>query len=158
MTAAAARTFHLVSAVLPFVEVLARYSKTLPAMTVPVRGHSRRPASNPPRLHAARRRLSPDSRAQLAADYRAGRSTTWLMQNYRLGKGTVLNILEQECVQMRGQGIPDDRLDEVIRLYRSRQSLVRLSTQFECSAETVRQALLAAGITLRKQWDRGSTT
>jgi DNA-directed RNA polymerase specialized sigma24 family protein len=55
----------------------------------------------------------------------------------------------------RGQGIPSDRLDEVIQHYRSGHSLMRLATQFECSAETVRQALRGADATLRKLWEAG---
>jgi hypothetical protein len=32
---------------------------------------------------------------------------------------------------------------------------MRISKQFGCSAETVRQTLLGAGVILRKQWQRG---
>jgi hypothetical protein len=55
---------------------------------------------------------------------------------------------------MRGQGIPDDQLDDIIDLYRSGLSLMRISKKFNCSAETVRQALLNADVTLRRPWER----
>jgi hypothetical protein len=41
------------------------------------------------------------------------------MRAYGLGKGTVLGILEEHGVKLRGQGITDDRLGEAIELYRS---------------------------------------
>jgi hypothetical protein len=77
------------------------------------------------------------------------------METYRLGKGTVLGILEDQEVQMRGQGIPSDRLQEAIELYKSGLSLMRVAARFDCSAETVRQVLLAASVRLRKPWQRG---
>jgi hypothetical protein len=79
---------------------------------------SGRPHRSHPLVHAARRRLNDTKRSQLAADYKAGRSTTWLMRKYQLGKGTVLGILAEHSVTMRGQGIPHDRLDEAIGLYK----------------------------------------
>jgi hypothetical protein len=59
-------------------------------------------------------------------------------------------------VKMRGQGIPEDRLDDVIELYQAGLSLIRISKQFGCSAETVRRTLLAAGIQMRARWERSS--
>lgn len=53
-----------------------------------------------------------------------------------------------------GQGIPDDRIEKVIDLYKSGWSLLRVAEHVGCSGETVRQALLGAGITLRKRWER----
>jgi hypothetical protein len=40
------------------------------------------------------------------------------MQIYQLGKGTVLGILAECGVKMRGQGIPEDRLNQGIDLHR----------------------------------------
>jgi hypothetical protein len=117
---------------------------------------SGKPQRSRPRVHAARRRFSSNELAQLVADYQAGRSTTWLMRSYKVGKGTVLGILEEQGVKMRGQGIPDDRLQEAIALYTSGLSLKQVAAQLVCSAETVRQALMAAGVSLRAPWQRGS--
>jgi hypothetical protein len=116
---------------------------------------SGKPQRSHPRVHAARRRLNADELAQVVSDYEAGRSTTWLMQNYQLGKGTVLGILAERGVKMRGQGIPDALLQDAITLYASGLSLQRVATRLHCSAETVRQALIAAGVSLRARWDRG---
>jgi hypothetical protein len=57
------------------------------------------------------------------------------MQIYQLGKGTVLGILAECGVKMRGQGIPEDRLNEAIDLYQSGWSLVRVGDHFGCSGE-----------------------
>jgi hypothetical protein len=80
------------------------------------------------------------------------------MQTYELGKGTALNILQKHGVKMRGQGISEDRLDQATSLYTSGLSLKQIATQFDCSAETVRKALIRAGIQMRACWERGATT
>jgi transposase-like protein len=138
------------------VELLVRYSKTqVPkAKRLPVT--SDKPRSPHPLIHAARRRLTADERSRLAADYESGRSTTWLMRTYHLGKGTVLNILAEQGVKMRGQGIPADRLSEAVDLYESGLSLKAIAARLDCSAETVRQALIAAGVPMRARRERGS--
>jgi len=77
------------------------------------------------------------------------------VKTYALGKGTVLSILANQGVQMRGQGIPEGQLDEAIRLYIGGLSLKRVADRLGCSAETVRQTLLAAGVPLRRQLEHG---
>jgi hypothetical protein len=99
------------------VELLGRYSKTPALLPAPLARRRRSSPARSSRIHAARKRLRPDSIQQLVADYEAGDSTTILMRTYGLGKGTVLAILEEQGVKMRGQGIPDDRLSEVSDLY-----------------------------------------
>jgi DNA-directed RNA polymerase specialized sigma24 family protein len=137
------------------VELLGRYSKTPALLPAPLARRRRSSPARSSRIHAARKRLGPDSVQQLVADYEAGDSTTILMRTYGLGKGTVLAILEEQGVKMRGQGIPDDRLSEVSDLYSGGLSLMRISKKLDCGAETVRQALLRAGVTLRRQQERG---
>jgi hypothetical protein len=135
-------------------ELLGRYSKLQKPLIKHLPDASGNPRPSRPLVHAARRRLNPEERRQLAVDYKAGRSTTWLMRTYYLGKGTVLNILKEQGVRMRGQGVPDDRLQEAIDLYKSGWSLMRVGQHVGCSGETVRQALLATGIKLRRRWER----
>ena len=138
----------------PSQELFGRYSKLQKPMTKRLPDASGRPHRSRPLVHAARRQLNADERGQLAADYEAGYSTTWLMRNYRLGKGTVLKILEEQCVTMRGQGIPTERLQEVIDFYLVGWSLMRIAKHFECSGETARQTLRRAGVKLRASWER----
>ncbi len=78
------------------------------------------------------------------------------MEGYGLGKGTVLGLLAEAGVKMRGQGIDTDQLPNLIRLYAEGWSLMRLAARFDCSGETIRQALLHADVALRKPWERGS--
>lgn len=133
------------------VEVITKYAKTRSLPRIPSLTARRGPDTpREVRTHAIRRRLSPEQINQLAADYRAGRSTTWLMRTYRLGKGTVLRLLEEQGVEMRGQGVPTDRIDEAIQLYvTDGLSLMKIARRMGCSAETVRQALLAAEVQVR---------
>jgi DNA-directed RNA polymerase specialized sigma24 family protein len=77
------------------------------------------------------------------------------MRRYHLGKGTVLNILAEQSVKMRGQGIPDDRRNEAIKLYKAGLSLRQVADRLDCSAETVRQVLMASRVLLRAPWERG---
>lgn len=136
-------------------KVLTRYSKIAAPPTVLVERPRRKPDTAARRIGAVRRRLRPELIARLVSDYRAGHSTTQLMQTYGLGKGTVLSILAECDVKMRGQGIPDNRLQEAIQLYRGGLSLKAVAHRLDCSAETVRQALMAAGVTMRPGGSEG---
>lgn len=124
------------------------------ALAVKLDARARKPKAARPGVHAARRRLSPETVNQLVADYEAGKSSTVLMKTYDLGKGTVLSILEEHGVQMRGQGLPATRLQEAVEFYNAGLSLKRVAGRLDCSAETVRHALLAAGVPMRARWER----
>jgi hypothetical protein len=137
------------------VEVLGRYSKIPPPLTLPPARRQKRARTVPGRIHSVRKRLGPDVIRQLVRDYEAGESTTALTQSYALGKGTVLRILEDNNVKMRGQGISDGQLAEALRLYNNGWALQQVGGHFDCTAETVRQALMVAGIPLRAPWERG---
>lgn len=102
-----------------------------------------------PRVHNAQKRLGPDKVAQLIADYQAGEPSTALTQRYHLGKGTVLKILKDHGITMRRQGFPTDRLQEAIQCYAGGWSTQRIGDHLSCDKESVRQALLRVGITLR---------
>jgi hypothetical protein len=114
-----------------------------------------RPHRTRPLVHAARRRLTPDERRQVVADYEAGRSTTWLMRIITWARAPSSRSWLERGVAMRGQGIPDDRLEEAVVLYKSGLSSKALAARLDCSAETVRQALMRAGVAMRARWERG---
>jgi DNA invertase Pin-like site-specific DNA recombinase len=107
-------------------------------------------------VHAVRKRLRSNAIEQLVADYESGHSTIELMRIYGISKGAVLNLLQQHEVNMRGQGVRAERLEEAIALYNSGLSLKAVAAQLNCSAETVRQTLLRAGVTMRARWERGT--
>lgn len=134
-------------------EVLRRYSKIQNppklAHITPVRGAP--PAS---RIHNVRKRLAPEIIAKLAADYKAGMSSTALTIKYSLAKGTVLNLLREQGAKFRGQGLAETDVPEAAQLYRDGWSLKRIAERFGCNAETARVALMAAGIAMRRPYDR----
>jgi DNA-binding NarL/FixJ family response regulator len=137
------------------VELLGRYSKTPPLPTIRASG-SRVAPSAKRQVHAIRKRLGPNAIEQLVADYQAGQSTIELLRIYGISKGAVISLLEHHQVNMRGQGLRAERLQEAIELYSSGLSLKAVAAQLDCSAETVRQALLRAGVTPRARWEGGS--
>jgi hypothetical protein len=117
------------------VELLGRYSKIpAPLPEWPSTGRCTRTAVQP-RVHDVRRRLTNEVIARLVHDYESGHSTTALMRTYQLGEGTVLGILAEHGVKMRGQGIPEGQV-EAIRLYIGGLSLKRVANRLDSSAET----------------------
>lgn len=134
---------------------MARYSTIPPPLVLAGTTPGHRPQAKPGRIHAARKRLSLDVVRQLVIDYGAGQSTAALCKTYGLGKGTVLGILTEHDVPMRGRGIPDDQLAEAIRLYSEGWPLRKLGPRLGCSPDAVRLGLIRAGVTLRKPLERG---
>lgn len=106
------------------------------------------------RVHLVRKRLSPELITQLASDYEAGMSSTALTTKYDLAKGTVLNLLREQGAKVRGQGLNEADVPEAAELYRRGWSLKRIATRFDCNHETVRVALRAAGVVMRRPCDR----
>jgi hypothetical protein len=69
----------------------------------------------------------------------------------------VAEHLRRAGVEVRRRGIPTEKLDEAIRLYREGWSCWRLAKRYECDDETVGQTLKRAGVTLRAPWERDSS-
>ena len=107
------------------------------------------------RVHAVDRRFEPAVIAQLVAEYEAVDPTTVLMARYNLGKGTVLKLLTGHGVQLRGQGVKNIDITLAVQQYLDGWSLKRLGETYGCNAETVRKALKAAGVTMRRPNQRG---
>ena len=66
--------------------------------------------------HRLDRKLSPEIAAQLVADYESGTPSTHLTMIYGLGNGSVLKLLRDAGVQLRNQGLSEDKLDEAASL------------------------------------------
>lgn len=136
-----------------------RYSKIPRPLLLPRPMTVRRGRQVPGRIQAARKRLSPEVVGQLVHDYEAEESTATLCRSYGLGKGTVLSLLMEREVTMRGQGLPADQLSEATRLYiQEGWPLRKIGPHLNCSADAVRLGLLRSGVMLRKPWERGATT
>lgn len=135
---------------------MVRYAKTPPPLVLLRSTPKHRPERAPGRIHVAPKRLGPEAIQQLVVDYEAGESTAALAQTYGLAKGTVLDLLAKNGVQVRGQGLPGDQLEEATRLYvEDGWPLRRLGPHLGCSPDAVRLGLIRAGVTLRKPWERG---
>jgi uncharacterized protein (DUF433 family) len=92
--------------------------------------------------------------AKLAADYQAGADMAVLAHDWNLHRTTVAALLRRAGIELRRQGIPGDRLQEAVTLYGQGWSCQRLGERYGCAAETVRQALKDAGVTMRAPWER----
>jgi hypothetical protein len=109
-------------------------------------------SSQPPRQRQRDEdRLGSDGVARLADDYQAGRSTKRLQRTYGLSQGAVLRLLEVHGVRRRKRGLTDEQVREAIRLYDQGWSLTRIGDHFRKDHTVVRNALLRAGITLRRE-------
>lgn len=78
-----------------------------------------------------------------------------LAARWGMHRATVAAQLRRAGVELRRQGLPDDRINEAVRLYGEGWSLLRLAERYSCDDETVRQALMRKGVRLRRPWERG---
>jgi transposase-like protein len=114
----------------------------------------RRPAQETCAARQHQRRLSPEQIEQLVAAYQAGEDMKTLAARWQLHRTTVAGHLVKAGIELRRQGLPDNRLRDAAQLYSEGWSCARLAERFDCNAETVRQRLKAAGVQLRSPWER----
>lgn len=92
---------------------------------------------------------NPKSMTWPPATWRARPSTNWPTSSpYR---HTVSKILERRGVSRRYRKLSPEQLDLDCTLYRDGLSLTKVSKQLGRRAETVRQALMKAGVEIRSQ-------
>jgi uncharacterized protein (DUF433 family) len=104
-----------------------------------------REAAPLPQTQRVDRRLSAETIAELVQTYRDGVSTTELRRRYELSQGSVIKILHERGVEMRGQGLADGDVAVVAEMYRNGKTLAQLGGQFGVSPNAVRRALVSAG-------------
>jgi transposase-like protein len=95
------------------------------------------------------RRVSAETIAELVQAYRDGASTTELRRRYDVSQGSVIKLLHEHAVEMRGQGLADRDVPLAANLYRSGKTLAQLGERFGISPNAVRRALVAAGAVMR---------
>ncbi|MDP9434130.1 MAG: hypothetical protein M3P93_02610 [Actinomycetota bacterium] len=100
-------------------------------------------------------RLTEPQLQQLVRDYEAGLNMRPLARKYGIHRLTVAAHLRRAGVQLRYQGLTHEEASAAAQLYQDGWSLQRLAERYDCTAETVRQALKAQGVVLRKPWERG---
>ena len=94
-------------------------------------------------------RLSEKSRAQVITRYQSGKTSSVLAQEYGVAKSTILNILRANNVVVRRQSPPPEIVAEAARLHVSGLSLSLVAEQLDVNQETMRVAILAAGVVVR---------
>ncbi|MBB2976137.1 transposase-like protein [Microbacterium endophyticum] len=93
--------------------------------------------------------MSDETRDEVAARYGAGDATTQLAKDYGVAKSTIIGILRDKKVVMRRQPLTTGQVSEATRLYESGLSLSQVAKQLDVNQETMRTAILKAGVTLR---------
>ncbi|WP_133147288.1 helix-turn-helix domain-containing protein [Mycolicibacterium novocastrense] len=101
------------------------------------------------RMQRVDRRLPAETIAELVQAYRDGTSTTQLRKRYELSQGSVVKLLHEHGVTMRGQGLAAGDVPAAVERYRGGATLAQLGEQFGLSPNAVRRALASAGVVMR---------
>jgi hypothetical protein len=83
-----------------------------------------------PQTQRVDRRLSAETIAEMVRAYRDGVGTPELRQRYDLSQGSVIKILHEHGVEMRGQGLAYGDIPTAPELYRSGATLVQLGERW----------------------------
>ena len=102
-----------------------------------------------PRVKRGWNRLNAHQRAEVASRYESGDSTTQLANDYGVAKSTIIGILREKSVAVRRQPLTPEQVSEAARLYESGLSLSQVATKVRVNQETMRVAIVAAGVALR---------
>lgn len=90
--------------------------------------------------------------------YEAGETTTALAQAYGVAKSTILGILRANSVVVRRQPLTAEQVSEAAGLYESGLSLSQVAKRTGVNQETMRVAILKAGVGLRPPTGRDATS
>lgn len=115
------------------------------------------PADSAPvtaRTRNVRARLGRAQIERLVASYRAGIPTTQLMADFGLSKTAVLALLRSVGVELRRQALTPDQVEGARGLYESGAALAGIEHQLGLPRESVRLALIAAGVQMRARGGR----
>lgn len=94
-------------------------------------------------------RLSPDAQAEVVRRYSSGETSTALAEDFGVAKSTILRILRENSVVVRRQSLTGKRVTMAKRLYESGLSLSEAADQMFVNQETMRVAIIGAGVELR---------
>ena len=96
------------------------------------------------------KRLNDEARAQVVARYSAGDTTTALAKDYDVAKSTIIGILRANNVVVRRQPMTADQVSEAALHYESGLSLSQVAEALDVNQETMRVAIIKAGVVLRE--------
>jgi lambda repressor-like predicted transcriptional regulator len=102
-----------------------------------------------PQARQRQRRLTAAEAVAVAQEYLAGATMRELARRFNVHRTTISSCLHQLAVPLRRQGLREDDLAELARLYQEGWSLARLGEKYDCDDETVRQFLLRHGVAMR---------
>lgn len=94
-------------------------------------------------------RLSDEARAAVIERYASGETSTTLAEAYGVAKSTILGILRANTVVVRRQPLTTEQVNEAAQLYESGLSLSQVAARLNVNQETMRVAILTAGVILR---------
>lgn len=90
----------------------------------------------------------------LVSRYLDGVPTLTLAKQFKLGKETVSKLLRGAGVEIRRQGLPEDKVIEATGLYGSGLTLAQVAERYGVSVHAVYNKLRAAGVRMRDSHDR----
>jgi transposase-like protein len=96
------------------------------------------------------RRLPPEEVEELVAAYLGGATALALAGKHSIHRTTVLALLERQQVSRRGRVLTRDHIKRAVSSYASGSSCASIGKQLRVNPETVRRALLKAGMAMRK--------
>jgi transposase-like protein len=102
------------------------------------------------------KRVTAETRAQVVARYSAGEASTVLAKEYNVAKSTIFSILRANNVVVRHQPMTPEQVAEAARLYESGLSLSQVAEALKVNQETMRVAIMKAGVGLRPPTGRDS--
>lgn len=103
-----------------------------------------------PRVKRGWNRLNTDQQAAVVTRYSNGETSTTLAEEYGVAKSTILRILREARVVVRRQPMTPDQVSEAAQLHQAGLSLSQVAKQLGVNQETMRAAILRAGVVLRE--------
>lgn len=105
-------------------------------------------------LRQVHRRLPAGELDELAKAYRAGATLSQLSDRFRKHRTTISTDLERRGVSRRYRMVEGERLHLAIQSYQDGKSVVSIGKELGVAGETVRKALIQAGVKLRPRRGR----
>lgn len=95
------------------------------------------------------RRLRGAEIDELVAGYQAGATTYELAERFRMHRVTISATLKRKGIALRAQPLSPTQIAAATQFYHEGLSLLKVGERVGCNAETVRRALMNAGVEIR---------
>ncbi|HEY1830035.1 MAG TPA: hypothetical protein VGG38_07325 [Acidimicrobiales bacterium] len=99
-------------------------------------------------------RLTPPEVELLCREYKDGAAIAELAAKFHIHRSTALALFDRFALERRGKGPSEVEVGRAIDLYQKGRSTVNIGSLLGFSAETIRQALIRAGVRMRGPHDR----